>query len=84
MLNDFISKRIREEFPHEPTEQQAKLVLLLGEFVTLARHGKAFLLKGYAGTGKTSVISALVQSGDKSATRDLVKSCMPSFGSIEP
>ena len=71
MLNDFISKRVREEFPHEPTEQQAKLVLLLGEFVTSTRHGKAFLLKGYAGTGKTSVISALVR-----ALNSLQQSCV--------
>lgn len=32
----------------------------------------------------SAVVCALVQSGDKSATRDLAKSCMPSFGSIEP
>lgn len=31
-----------------------------------------------------SAMSTLVQSGDKSETRDLVKSCMPSFGPIEP
>jgi hypothetical protein len=32
----------------------------------------------------SSAVSALVQSGNKSAARDLIKSCMPSFGPIEP
>ena len=60
MLSDFISRKIREEFGFEPTGQQSVLIDLLGAFIMSADSEKAFLLKGYAGTGKTSIVSALV------------------------
>jgi len=62
MLSDFISTRIREQLPFEPTTQQAELITLLGQFITDQHPEKFFLLKGYAGTGKTSVVSALVRA----------------------
>ncbi len=62
MLQNFISQRIRHELPFEPTEQQSLLIEGLGEFVMSADPEKLFLLKGYAGTGKTSVVSALVRA----------------------
>lgn len=62
MLQNFISERIRTELPFEPTEQQAQLIDRLGEFVMSPEPEKLFLLKGYAGTGKTSVVSALVRA----------------------
>ncbi len=62
MLSDFITSRIRAELPFEPTEQQADLLLKLGEFLMATDTEKVFLLRGYAGTGKTSVISALVRA----------------------
>jgi exodeoxyribonuclease-5 len=61
MLSHFLDNTIREEFPHIPTEQQAELIQKLGEFLTLTLPNKVFLLKGYAGTGKTTIISALVK-----------------------
>ena len=50
-------------FAHSPTLQQQQLFEKLGRFV-LAPEGEmnAFLLKGYAGTGKTSVIKALAKT----------------------
>ncbi|MFW9596608.1 MAG: ATP-dependent DNA helicase, partial [Paludibacter sp.] len=62
MLSDFISTRILSELPFEPTEQQAGLLVKLGEFLMATETEKVFLLRGYAGTGKTSVISALVRA----------------------
>ena len=62
MLQNFISERIRTELPFEPTEQQSQLIEQLGEFVMAPEPEKVFLLKGYAGTGKTSVVSALVRA----------------------
>ena len=62
MLQNFISERIRTELPFEPTEQQEQLIDRLGEFVMSPEPEKLFLLKGYAGTGKTSVVSALVRA----------------------
>ena len=62
MLQNFISTRITGELPFEPTEQQSQLIEQLGEFVMAPEPEKIFLLKGYAGTGKTSVVSALVRA----------------------
>ncbi len=61
MLYKYIADKIREELPFEPTEQQEQLIGKLGEFVTDIRPEKVFLLYGYAGTGKTSVVSALIR-----------------------
>ncbi|MDD4490655.1 MAG: AAA family ATPase [Paludibacter sp.] len=62
MLGNYLYDIITKELPFEPTEQQHDLIRLLGGFMTDPTVEKAFLLKGYAGTGKTSVVSALVRS----------------------
>lgn len=65
MLQNFIASRITEELPFQPTEQQDELIKCLGEYLVSTDKEKLFLLKGYAGTGKTSVIGALVKAMQK-------------------
>ncbi|MDY5076685.1 MAG: AAA family ATPase [Paludibacteraceae bacterium] len=62
MLEDFIIRRIRAELPFVPNEEKEGLFRLLGAFLVSPCREKCFLLKGYAGTGKTSVVSALVRA----------------------
>ncbi len=62
MLSNFISTRIRHEFGFEPTEQQSVLIDRLAGYIMSSTHEKIFLLKGYAGTGKTTVVSAVVRA----------------------
>jgi len=62
MLQNFISSQILDQLPFEPTEQQTRLIDELGVFLMSTDKDKIFLLKGYAGTGKTSVVSALVRA----------------------
>lgn len=62
MLQNFISSRIKAQLPFEPTSQQSELIDELGTFLMSQDRDKIFLLKGYAGTGKTSVVSALVRT----------------------
>ena len=62
MLQDFIIGRIKAEFPFEPNEEKAGLLQALGVFLVSRDARKAFILRGYAGTGKTSVTSALVRA----------------------
>ena len=62
MLQNFIASRIQAQLPFEPTEQQTQLIELLGAFLMSTDNEKVFLLRGYAGTGKTSVVSALVRA----------------------
>jgi exodeoxyribonuclease-5 len=62
MLSEYIKNKILACLPFEPTSQQFTLIGNLAEFLTHSEAGRVFLLKGYAGTGKTSVVSALVRA----------------------
>ncbi len=62
MLEQFIQNRITQCLPFEPNEGQIELLSKLSRFITSQKPRKAFILKGYAGTGKTSIIAALIQS----------------------
>ncbi|RZA00993.1 MAG: DUF2075 domain-containing protein [Sphingobacteriaceae bacterium] len=53
---------IQQAFPHEPTPQQTELFNLLHIFLQKDNGDECFILKGYAGTGKTTVLGALVKA----------------------
>ncbi|MFD0763360.1 ATP-dependent RecD-like DNA helicase [Mucilaginibacter lutimaris] len=53
---------IRRGFPHEPTSQQLELFARLDKFLSSEEQDDCFILKGYAGTGKTTVLGALVKA----------------------
>ena len=59
--SDFHSELLNK-FPYHPTIKQSKLFLLLVEFIFSKDDHSLFLLKGYAGTGKTTTISTLVSN----------------------
>jgi exodeoxyribonuclease-5 len=60
-LNEF-AKTIKKNFKHTPTSDQELLIEKLSEFILSRKTSEAFILKGYAGTGKTTLMSALVKS----------------------
>ncbi len=62
MLQTEFAEIIQKNFKHKPTSDQNKLINMLSEFILSQKTGEAFILKGYAGTGKTSLMSALVKS----------------------
>ncbi len=62
MLQDFIIERIKAQLPFEPNEEKEGLFTALGQFIISRDPRKAFILRGYAGTGKTSVMSAVVRA----------------------
>ncbi len=53
-----------ENLPFEPTDQQIQLIAALTRYCSAYTAGqdRVFILNGYAGTGKTSVMGALVRS----------------------
>lgn len=57
----FIEKLL-QAFPFEPTAGQTELAGKLEAFITDGDPRAVFVLKGYAGTGKTSFISAMVRT----------------------
>jgi exodeoxyribonuclease-5 len=54
--------QIIKAFPHEPTAQQLELFDKLHEFLISDNGDECFILRGYAGTGKTTVVGALVKA----------------------
>ncbi|TSJ39170.1 AAA family ATPase [Mucilaginibacter corticis] len=54
--------QIRKAFPHEPTAQQQELFSRLNTFLLKDDGDECFILKGYAGTGKTTIVGALVKA----------------------
>ena len=62
MQENFIIERIKAKLPFEPNAEKAGLFAALGSFLVSRDPRKAFVLRGYAGTGKTSVVCALVRA----------------------
>lgn len=59
------SQLLRRKFPFRPTEGQLRFFEQTNDFLIeekgLERYRDCFLLKGYAGTGKTTIISTLIK-----------------------
>lgn len=55
-------KHLLHDFPFTPTSQQDRALDKLSDFILNKDKDQLFLLKGYAGTGKTTIISAVVKS----------------------
>lgn len=53
---------LRQHFPHNPTPDQETALEQLALFFLEKPYGRVFLLNGYAGTGKTTLITAIVRA----------------------
>ena len=62
MIPRYLASQIKNNFPFTPTAEQENTIERLAEFLLSDNDRKLFLLCGYAGTGKTSLISALVRT----------------------
>lgn len=65
MINQYLLDKIRTAFSLEPTSQQSALMEKVANFIVDKDSDRIFLLKGYAGTGKTSVISSVIKVMDE-------------------
>lgn len=61
MDSNYVSSLILKEFKYEPTNGQRELIDRLADFIIDKDQHKLFVLKGYAGTGKTTIVSSLVK-----------------------
>ncbi|MBR5843310.1 MAG: AAA family ATPase [Bacteroidaceae bacterium] len=62
MLYDALAAHTISQLPYIPNEQQRELITRLARFVLNGKDTDLFLLTGYAGTGKTSLVGALVRT----------------------
>ncbi len=61
MLKDHIREKLEKCFHFTLTEDQQEAISALSEFVSCPKKRNLLLLKGYAGTGKTTLIGGFVQ-----------------------
>ena len=62
MLYGNFLKRLSENLEYVPTGEQALLMARLAKFSFEMQGRDIFLLKGYAGTGKSSLVGAFVKT----------------------
>lgn len=55
-------RTLKEDFPHVPTTKQDILLQQLSHYLFDTDFNRVFLLKGFAGTGKTTIIGSLVKN----------------------
>ena len=62
MLRNFVASKILENLAFQPTEGQRAMIEELGAFVGSDDPGELMLVRGYAGTGKTTLVNSLVKT----------------------
>ena len=62
MLSEHLASQIYRNFAFEPTAGQKNAIEAFADFLTDSDYHRILILNGYAGTGKTSLISALVKT----------------------
>jgi len=62
MLRNFIAERLLENLDFQPTLSQGDLIGELADFLASSRGSEIMLVKGYAGTGKTTLLKSLVRT----------------------
>lgn len=62
ITKELLLEEIAKNYPFEPTEEQNRAITMISEFASCDKDRSMFLLKGYAGTGKTTLIGALVRA----------------------
>ena len=61
MLNTYIARQIYEKISFETTFSQKKVVEMLSDYLSEPKSEQFFVLNGYAGTGKTTLLAAVVE-----------------------
>ena len=62
MIKNHLGQQIKANFSYKPTLEQENAIKKLAQFLFCPKNDEVFLLKGYAGTGKTSLVGALVKT----------------------
>ena len=62
MNSEKLQEKLRLNFPFEPTNEQNQIIVDISDFVVTIGNRSIFMLKGFAGTGKTTIVSTLVKS----------------------
>jgi DNA replication protein DnaC len=62
MITDELAYRIHNAFGHVPTAEQEQAIATFSSFMTDRREQAVMVLRGCAGTGKTTLAAAIVRA----------------------
>lgn len=62
MIKNHLEVILTQNLQYKPTPSQSRLISGLSEYITSNEPDRILLIKGYAGTGKTTMINVLTQS----------------------
>ncbi len=62
MLRKFIAEKLLENLEFQPTTGQVEMIDELGAFLASDDQSEIMLVRGYAGTGKTTLVNSLVKT----------------------
>lgn len=62
MIKTYFKQQIKEKFGFQPTFQQEKVLNSISDYIFSTEPFQVFVLKGYAGTGKTTLVASIVKT----------------------
>ncbi len=72
MINKYLTSQIKTNFPFVPTKEQENSLEEISMFLLSGDDRRVFLLCGYAGTGKTTLVAALVKTMEQLERRTVL------------
>jgi len=62
MASESLRKKLFSNFRHTPSKGQERSIQMMADFIADKKTNTLFILKGYAGTGKTTLLSTLIET----------------------
>ena len=72
MINTYIAGQIYTKILFETTFSQKKVIEMLSDYLSSPDFERIFVLNGYAGTGKTTILSVLVEVLDEMGVKSVL------------
>ena len=72
MLNEHLINRLKYHLSFEPTSSQSEAMSVIADFLTSSVNKPVLILKGYAGTGKTSLVASFVKTLDEFSIKSVL------------
>lgn len=72
MLKNFVSSKLLDNLDFQPTGSQEELIGEISEFITGGDQQEIMLIKGYAGTGKTTIVNSIVRTLKETGSKSVL------------
>lgn len=72
MLKNFVSSKLLDNLDFQPTESQGLLIGEISEFIAAGNQQEIMLIRGYAGTGKTTIVNSIVRTLKETGSKSVL------------